>query len=66
MRLRLTMAVAALVMLAAAGAGQQRAEADPAISGYPDSIASLGDSITRAVNSDALGDRPETSWSTRE
>ena len=24
----------------------------------------LGDSITRAVNSDALGDRPETSWST--
>ena len=64
MRSRLTIAIAALVILAAAGAGQQRAEADPAISGYPDSIASLGDSITRAVNSYAFGDRPETAWST--
>jgi len=33
-------------------------------SAYPDSIAALGDSITRAANSDDLGDNPEHSWST--
>ncbi len=64
MRVRLIVVIAALAVLAGAGANGQRAEADPAITGYPDSIASLGDSISRAVNSDALGDRPETAWST--
>ena len=34
--------------------------------GYPDSMASLGDSITRAVNPEffLLGDQPQYSWST--
>jgi lysophospholipase L1-like esterase len=41
-----------------------QARADPAVTGYPDSIASLGDSITRAANSAGLGDFPEYAWST--
>src|SRR5919199_990012 len=33
--------------------------------GYPDSIAAVGDSITRAFNSSTIGvDAPENSWST--
>ena len=38
--------------------------ADPAVTGLPDSIAALGDSITRAANSDAFGDQPANSWAT--
>lgn len=61
MRTRLLIAVAAVAVLVGL---RGSAVADPAVSGYPDSIASLGDSITRAVDSDALGDRPDNSWST--
>ena len=64
MRVRLFVGLVALVVLAGASAATQGADADHEIIGYPDSIAGLGDSITRAVNSDALGDRPENSWVT--
>src|SRR3990172_8776014 len=42
--------------------------ASGATSGYPDSMASLGDSITRAANSgpSLFGDQPQYSWSTGE
>ncbi|MEX1195700.1 MAG: SGNH/GDSL hydrolase family protein [Dehalococcoidia bacterium] len=64
MRARLLVAAVALVVLTLVGGVREDAGADPAITGYPDSIAGLGDSITRAVNSDAYGDRPESSWVT--
>ncbi len=64
MRVRLLIGLVALAVLAGASAATQRADADPEITGYPDSIAGLGDSITQAVNSDALGNRPENSWAT--
>lgn len=63
MRARLLVTLIGLAVLAGAGGGRD-AGADPAVAGYPGSIAALGDSITRAVNSDALGDRPENSWAT--
>ena len=42
------------------------AVADPALTGYPDSMASTGDSITRAFNTcpSAFTDCPANSWST--
>ncbi|MCH7484888.1 MAG: hypothetical protein IIA90_07045 [Chloroflexi bacterium] len=64
MRVRVIVAIVALAVLAGASATTHRAGASPEITGYPDSIAGLGDSITRAVNSDAFGDRPENSWVT--
>ena len=64
MRVRLTVGLAVLAVLTVASAAMEQADADHEITGYPDSIAGLGDSITRAVNSDALGDRPENSWVT--
>ncbi len=64
MRVQLFIGLVALAVLAGAGGSTREADADHKITGYPDSIAGLGDSITRAVNSDALGDRPENSWVT--
>jgi lysophospholipase L1-like esterase len=56
------------VLLVAAGSAvrPQSASADPAIVGYPNSIASLGDSITRAFDADPtmFGEQLENSWST--
>ncbi|MCH7952675.1 MAG: hypothetical protein IIC25_02190 [Chloroflexi bacterium] len=60
----MTVGLAVLAVLTVASAAMEQADADHEITGYPDSIAGLGDSITRAVNSDALGDRPENSWVT--
>jgi lysophospholipase L1-like esterase len=61
MKLR-TLALAALLSLAAASA----AAADPAKVGYPNSIASTGDSITRAFNTCSFPfiDCPANSWAT--
>ena len=54
-------AIAALVV----SAGEfDEAAADAEISGYPDSMAALGDSITQAVNSSGIGNQPQNSWST--
>ena len=64
MWIRLFVGLVALAVLAGASGATEEASADPEITGYPDSIAGLGNSITRAVNSDALGDRPENSWVT--
>jgi hypothetical protein len=61
MRVRLLAGLLGAVVITALGAGARDAHSDPAITGYPDSIAGLGDSITRAVNSDAFGDRPDSS-----
>jgi lysophospholipase L1-like esterase len=47
--------------------GASTASADPAITGYPGSIAATGDSITQAYDADSLfppGVRPQYSWST--
>jgi len=59
--LALTIAAAALCALAV-----PVAVADPALTGYPSSIASTGDSITRAFNTCSLAftDCPANSWST--
>jgi hypothetical protein len=63
MGVRLIAGVFALALLAGLSASN-RAQADPAITGYPDSIASLGDSTTQARNSVLPeGDHPENSWS---
>src|SRR6266496_5270402 len=58
----LVLIVAALVCVLAAPA----AIADPAVTGYPSSIASTGDSITRAFNTCSFPfiDCPANSWST--
>lgn len=56
--------VIAVSCAALAGAGVGQASASPAITGYPDSIAATGDSITQAVNSSAIGNNPEKSWAT--
>ncbi len=57
----LTAAVALVCALAAPAA-----LADPAVTGYPSSIASTGDSITRAFNTCSIAflDCPANSWST--
>jgi lysophospholipase L1-like esterase len=61
MKARLALAVALAALVAVPGA-----LADPARVGYPDSIASTGDSITRAFNTGLVpfGDAPQNSWST--
>ncbi len=48
-----------MALLSAATTG-----ADPERTGYPNSMASTGDSITRATNTVFYGDSPENSWST--
>ncbi|MGI8587079.1 MAG: S-layer homology domain-containing protein [Chloroflexia bacterium] len=37
---------------------------DPGVTGYPNSMAATGDSITRAFDSSSIGDNPANSWST--
>jgi lysophospholipase L1-like esterase len=61
MRVRLLLAFAALALAAAPGVS-----AEPAIVGYPSSMAATGDSITRAFNTCwfPLTDCPRNSWST--
>jgi lysophospholipase L1-like esterase len=60
--------VLTLVLVAAIGGSShsRRAEADAPVVGYPNSIASLGDSITRAFDADPsmFGEQLENSWST--
>ena len=53
------------LFLLAQGSGD-RASADPAITGYPDSMATLGDSISRAFDADPsmFGEQLENVWST--
>jgi lysophospholipase L1-like esterase len=64
MRLRL-LAVAPLALLAGLVLSPRPdAFAGPPVTGYPDSIAALGDSITRATNSQLFGDNVENSWAT--
>ncbi len=59
------LALLSLAVLLGAGASSVRlASGSPAITGYPNSIAATGDSITQAVNSAALLENPENSWAT--
>jgi lysophospholipase L1-like esterase len=58
-------AIAVALVVVASAATTGRAVADPAITGYPDSFDSLGDSISRGY--DASGccfDQPQNVWST--
>ncbi|MDO8614607.1 MAG: GDSL-type esterase/lipase family protein [Dehalococcoidia bacterium] len=60
-----SLALLSLAVLLGAGASSARlTSASPAITGYPNSIAATGDSITQAVNSVAIGNNPENSWAT--
>jgi lysophospholipase L1-like esterase len=54
------------VLCVFAGASSQHASADPAITGYPDSMATLGDSISRGFDADpgTFGEQLENVWST--
>ena len=67
-RLRVVLAgvLGLALLLAAQPALGKRAPADPAVVGYPNAIASTGDSITRAFNTGTLPftDAPANSWST--
>jgi lysophospholipase L1-like esterase len=62
----LTVAILLGVLVMASGAVQTRlAGADPAITGYPDSFAVLGDSISRAYDADgSFGEQPANVWAT--
>ena len=59
-------AIVALLALAALLASPSPKGASGITDGYPDSMASLGDSITRAMNPELSlpGDQPQYSWST--
>ena len=59
--------IAAVCALVAGLAVPAAAQADPAITGYPSSIAATGDSITQAYDADSAfppGERPQYSWAT--
>jgi lysophospholipase L1-like esterase len=56
--------VIALSSVALLGAGAGLTSGSPAITGYPNSIAAAGDSITQAFNSSSFGASPENSWAT--
>ncbi len=57
--------VSAALLAGIVVAGSGGARASGPIVGYPNSIASLGDSITQAMDADgSFGDQPENSWST--
>src|SRR5207247_7249842 len=65
MRLQRVLQLTALALAAALGARLNGASGST--NGLPDSMAALGDSITRAFNADPnhqFGDQPENSWST--
>ena len=62
--LSLSVALAVVALTAALQFRPEGGLAEPEKTGYPNSIAAVGDSITRATNSDALGDQPHNSWST--
>ena len=65
--MRRGLVVAAIVLavgVLASGADGPTASADPAVTGLPDSMAALGDSITQAANSAGFGDQPANSWAT--
>jgi lysophospholipase L1-like esterase len=62
--MRVAAALAAVLGLVLLAVGRAPASADPQVTGYPDSIASLGDSITQAMDTTSYGDHPEHSWST--
>ncbi|HUS17514.1 MAG TPA: SGNH/GDSL hydrolase family protein [Chloroflexia bacterium] len=55
-----------LVLVGLVSPVRAAAPLDPAITGYPNSIASTGDSITRAYNTGTIGftDAPANSWAT--
>ena len=60
-----TRAVSILAMVVWSLACAATASADPAVTGYPGSIAATGDSITQAYDADSLfppGVRPQYSW----
>lgn len=60
-------ALVVLALLAAAAAVPASASADPVVTGYPSSIAALGDSITRGYDADGVyppGERLQYSWVT--
>ena len=52
MRRVLVTAVIVGAFLVLVSGGGEHASADPAITGYPDSMATLGDSISRAFDAD--------------
>ena len=56
--------VALLLLLLAGASYATPAAADPPVAGYPDSMASLGDSITQAADVTTFGDHPDYSWAT--
>jgi lysophospholipase L1-like esterase len=65
MRIWLVTAIAAALLAGIVVAGSGDAQASGPIVGYPNSMASLGDSITRAMDADgSFGDQPQNSWST--
>ncbi|MCJ7509813.1 MAG: GDSL-type esterase/lipase family protein [Dehalococcoidia bacterium] len=59
---RLGLLLAVVLALTVLLPGPERASGQAP--GYPDSMASLGDSITRAMDANMYGDQPEYSWST--
>jgi lysophospholipase L1-like esterase len=63
---RILLALTVLGLLAGFASGRpDGAAADPAIVGYPDSMAALGDSITRAFNANGtFGEQPANVWAT--
>ncbi|HEY8767457.1 MAG TPA: SGNH/GDSL hydrolase family protein, partial [Dehalococcoidia bacterium] len=62
--LRGALFVIALSLAALLGAGARLTSGSPAITGYPNSIAATGDSITQAFDSSSYGANPEFSWAT--
>src|SRR5437879_5172692 len=66
-RVMRTRAISILAVVALSLVGAATASADPAVTGYPSSIAATGDSITQAYDADSLfppGVRPQYSWAT--
>ncbi len=60
-------ALVVLLLLTAVAAVPAAASADPAVTGYPSSMAALGDSITRGYDADGAyppGERLQYSWAT--
>jgi lysophospholipase L1-like esterase len=62
--MRYACALIALGLLVLVTQDRASVQADPAVVGYPNSMAALGDSITQAANSNPFGDQPQNSWAT--